>query len=121
MLFANVVLNGAAMGAVRLTTSGFGAMLGISLPSASAGPLTLAMFLRSLLFGGVMGLTLFLLSAPLWVFYVAPISIGPWIVWELLRLGGTEGRSKEKEAPEEIRSRATPEAWHRLAPWGRRR
>jgi hypothetical protein len=69
---------------------------------------TLAMFLRSLLFGGVMGLTLFLLSAPLWVFYVAPISMGPWIVWELLRLDGAEDRSEEKKSPEQSRTRATP-------------
>jgi hypothetical protein len=69
---------------------------------------TLAMFLRSLLFGGVVGLTLFLLSAPLWVFYVAPISMGPWIVWELLRLDGAEDRSEEKKSSEESRPRATP-------------
>jgi hypothetical protein len=69
---------------------------------------TLAMFLRSLLFGGVVGLTLFLLSAPLWVFYVAPISMGPWIVWELLRLDGAEDRSEEKKSPRESRTRAAP-------------
>lgn len=71
---------------------------------------TLAMFLRSLLAGAVIGLPLFLLRAPLWVFYVAPISMAPWIVWELLRLDTKEGRDQEEKAPEPSRPRETPEA-----------
>jgi hypothetical protein len=69
---------------------------------------TLAMFLRSLLFGGAMGLTLFLLSAPLWVFYVAPISMAPWIVWELLRLDRKEREEQETNTAEASRPRETP-------------
>jgi hypothetical protein len=68
---------------------------------------TLAMFLRSLLFGGVVGLTLFLLSAPLWVFYVAPISMGPWIVWELLRLDSQEHRDEDAKTPEPSRAQGS--------------
>jgi hypothetical protein len=68
---------------------------------------TLAMFLRSLLFGGVMGLTLFLLSASLWMFYVAQISMAPWIVWELLRLDRKEREEKKTNTAEASRPRET--------------
>jgi hypothetical protein len=68
---------------------------------------TLAMFLRSLLFGGVMGLILFLLSAPHWLFYVAQISMAPWIVWELLRLDRKEREEQETSTAEASRPRET--------------
>jgi hypothetical protein len=68
---------------------------------------TRGMFLRSQLFGGATALTLFLLSAPLWVFYVVPIVMAPWIVWELLRLDRAEDGSKQTKEPEESRPRRT--------------
>jgi hypothetical protein len=69
---------------------------------------TLAMFLRSLLAGAVIGLPLFLLSAPLWVFYVAPIAMSPWIVWELLRLDRKEREEQKTNTAEASRPRETP-------------
>jgi hypothetical protein len=60
---------------------------------------TLAMFLRALLFGGLMGLALLLLGAPLWTFYVGQISMAPLIFWELLHLDAKERRETEDEAP----------------------
>ena len=66
---------------------------------------TLAMFLRSLLFGGFLGLTLFLLNAPLWVFYPAQITMAPWIFWELLHLDAKERREQAMDAPETTQSR----------------
>jgi hypothetical protein len=68
---------------------------------------TLAMFLRSLLFGGVMGLTLLLLNAPLWAFYPAQISMAPWIFWELLHLDSKEERKHEGHATGASRQRGT--------------
>ncbi len=61
---------------------------------------TLAMFLRSLLFGGAFGLTLLFLGAPLWVFYVGQVSMAPWILWELLHLEARERREQAMKAPE---------------------
>lgn len=71
---------------------------------------TLAMFLRSLLFGGVTGLTLFLLSAPLWVFYVAPITMAPWIFWELLRIDRKEREEQKTKAAEASQPRDTSQS-----------
>lgn len=68
---------------------------------------TLAMFLRSLLAGVVIGLPLFLLRAPLWVFYVAPITMAPWIIWELLRLDAQERREQQAKTPEPNRPQET--------------
>jgi hypothetical protein len=66
---------------------------------------TLAMLLRSLLFGGVVGLTLFLLNSPLWAFYVVPpIPMAPWIIWELLRLDSQPHRGEKAKASEQSRS-----------------
>jgi hypothetical protein len=68
---------------------------------------TLAMFLRSLLFGGAFGLTLLFMGAPLWVFYVGQISMAPWILWELLHLDAKEKREQEAKATEASRQRET--------------
>jgi hypothetical protein len=66
---------------------------------------TLAMFLRSLLFGGIFGLTLLFLGAPLWVFYVGQVSMAPWILWELLHLEAKEKREQATKAPGRTQSR----------------
>jgi hypothetical protein len=68
---------------------------------------TLAMFLRSLLFGGAFGLTLLFMGAPLWVFYVGQISMAPWILWELLHLDAKEKREQEAKVTEASRRRET--------------
>jgi hypothetical protein len=44
------------------------------------------MFLRAACLGLILGLTLLFLDAPLWVFYVAPLVLMPWLFWELPRL-----------------------------------
>jgi len=46
--------------------------------------------LSAALFGSVLGLLLTALDAPLWVFYVAPISMAPLLVFELRRLDAIE-------------------------------
>ncbi len=43
-------------------------------------------FLLMVFLGGVEGTVIYLLHAPFWVFYVAPLAMGPLLVWELLHL-----------------------------------
>ena len=44
--------------------------------------------------GGVEGLVMYLLHAPLWAFYVAPVLMGPFLIWELLRLDAEYQRNE---------------------------
>jgi uncharacterized membrane protein YccC len=126
MPFGNVVLNGVAMAAVRLTASGIGAMLGnfaavILGKSAEQKPpaFTLAMFLRSLLVGTVIALPLAFLNAPLWRSTSSPRSR-----WRHGSSGSCfSSRSKKERTGKRKRLRALdhgtpPEAWHRLAVCG---
>jgi hypothetical protein len=43
-------------------------------------------FIFMVLLGGAEGLVLYLLRAPLWSFYAAPVLMCPFLVWELVRL-----------------------------------
>lgn len=44
--------------------------------------------------GAVMGLLLTALDAPLWVYYVAPAAMAPFLIHELRRLDAEESRAR---------------------------
>lgn len=66
---------------------------------------SLTFFLFMAGFGASEGALINLLHAPFWAFYLAPFLMGPFLIWELLRLDATYHRNEEARSPEAHRSR----------------